>query len=146
MRWYEQPGTQGFGFICLMTLNGKLTIQLINRRQYCGTDSHKPYLIPISYQLIDRESGQILILETLFELSEMSTTVTHENVTGVPVISVLRGLSAPVKWEMTRPVADLIALARFDDDGVSRWDAIQDLYIQSIGQLLKDPTHLLIRL
>ena len=41
---------------------------------------------------------------------------------------------------MTRPVEDLIALARFDDDGVSRWDAIQDLYIQSIGQILKDPT------
>jgi aminopeptidase N len=52
---------------------------------------------------------------------------------------VLRGLSAPVKLEMDRSIHDLTALARFDDDGVNRWDAIQDLYIQAIQQLLEDP-------
>ncbi len=142
MRWYEQPGTPRLrAYMSHGSATGKLTIQFDQQAPVIAeTDSHEPYLIPISYQLIDRESGQILVPETLFELSEMSTTVTHENVTGVPVISLLRGLSAPVRLEMTRPVADLIALARFDDDGVSRWDAIQDLYIQSIGQLLKDPT------
>ena len=122
MRWYEQPGTPRLQvYMSHDSGTGKLTIQFDQQAPVIAeTDSHKPYLIPISYQLIDRESGQILIPETLFELSEVSTTVTHENVTGVPVISVLRGLSAPVKLEMTRPVEDLIALARFDDDGVSR--------------------------
>ena len=99
MRWYEQPGTPRLRVhMSHDSGTGKLTIQFDQQAPViAGTDSHKPYLIPISYQLIDRESGQILIPETLFELSEMSTTVTHENVTGVPVISVLRGLSAPVK-------------------------------------------------
>ena len=141
MSWYQQPGTPRLRVdMSHDSVTGQLTIQFDQQAPAIAeTDSHKTYLIPISYQLIDRESGQVLVPETLFELSETSATVTHENVKGHAVISVLRGLSSPVKLEMTRPVADLIALARFDDDGVSRWDAIQDLYIQSIGHLLKNP-------
>ena len=104
-----------------------------------SNDSHLPYVIPVSYQVIDQETGSVIVPEALFELTGEAASITCEGVSARPVVSILRGLSAPVKLEMNRSVDELVALARFDDDGVSRWDAIQELYMKTIQDLLRDP-------
>ena len=138
MRWYQQPGTPRLQVdVEHDPQSGRLQIQLTQKAPVIAKDhSHAPYVIPVSYQVIDRDSGQVLVAESLFELTEPSALIEHQGVTGSPVVSVLRGLSAPVKLEMDRSTHDLTALARFDDDGVNRWDAIQELYIQAIQAAL----------
>jgi len=53
-------------------------------------------------------------------------------VTARPVVSLLRGFSAPVKVAFARPLNDLAFLARHDVDGFSRFDAVQDLCVRVI--------------
>jgi aminopeptidase N len=141
MRWYQQPGTPRLQVdVEHNPQSGRLQIQLTQKAPVIAKDhSHAPYVIPVSYQVIDRDSGQVLVAESLFELTESSALIEYQGISGSPVVSVLRGLSAPVKLEMDRSTHDLTALARFDDDGVNRWDAIQELYIQAIQGLLADP-------
>jgi aminopeptidase N len=141
MRWYQQPGTPRLQVdVEHDPQSGRLQIQLTQKAPVIAKDhSHAPYVIPVSYQVIDRDSGQVLVAESLFELTEPSALIEYQGISGSPVVSVLRGLSAPVKLEMDRSTHDLTALARFDDDGVNRWDAIQELYIQAIQGLLADP-------
>ena len=142
MRWYKQGGTPVVKVqsdyneqVGLFTLHFQQSPPAIGNEA-----SHKPYLIPISYQVIDQLSGQILVPESLFELSENQASIDLKVSGSSPVASVLRGLSAPVKLEMDRSTGDLASLARFDNDGVTRWDAIQALYIEAIRDLLLNPT------
>lgn len=140
MRWYRQPGTPIVTVETSMdTSSGQLTMHLSQKPPTVAKDtSHAPYVIPVLYQVIDRITGQILVPETLVELNAPMQTVTHQVTQGQPVVSMLRGLSAPVKLEYARTLDELEALAAFDDDGVSRWDAIQALYIRCIQDLVNE--------
>jgi len=141
MRWYQQPGTPRVRVDIEHDRNTEtLTIRLTQKSPgIASEDSHKPYAIPVRYQVIDQQTGQVLVPETLFELTEEIALITCAGVSARPVVSILRGLSAPVKLEMDRQTSDLVALARFDDDGVNRWDAIQELYMHAIQEFLETP-------
>ena len=136
MNWYRQPGTP------IIKINqeikeGILSI-VIEQHPPKGwsTETHKPYLVPISYKIFEKSTGRELIPESLLELTEPKTTVEYEIGQNIPVLSVLRGLSAPVKLYIDRESEELAALARFDDDGVNRWDAMQALYVRAIKNRL----------
>ena len=139
MRWYQQPGTPRVRVdIEHDPDTATLRIHLAQKSPViAGEDSHKPYVIPVRYQVIDQQTGEMLVPESLFELTEEIASITCAGVSARPVVSILRGLSAPVKLEMDRQTSDLVALARFDDDGVNRWDAIQELYMHAIQVFLE---------
>ena len=141
MRWYRQPGTPRLRVdVSHDSQTKQLQIQLTQKEPVVASgESHAPYVIPVSYQVIDQVTGAVVVPETLYELCDESASITHDGISTNPVVSILRGLSAPVKLEMDRSVDELVALARFDDDGVNRWDAIQELYMQAISGFLKDP-------
>ena len=136
MRWYRQAGTPVLQINETWDANRRvLTLDLMQTAPSVASgDSHAPYVIPVSYQVFDRVSGQVLVPESLFELHQSSATIEVPVEHGDPVVSMLRGLSAPVRLQYDRPLADYAAVALHDDDGVSRWDAIQALYIKSIGE------------
>ena len=138
MRWYRQPGTPVLQVESAMDASsGQLTIHFTQKPPaVADATSHAPYVIPVLYQIIDRMTGQILVPEALVELNAPTQSVTHPIRQGQPVVSMLRGLSAPVKLEYARSLDELAALAAFDDDGVSRWDAIQALYVRCIQELV----------
>lgn len=142
MRWYRQPGTP---ILQVSTdwdpVTKELLINLTQHPPAVGSDeSHRPYVIPVSYQVFDRNSGHMLQPEQLVTLDDVSAEVRCTMTTGDPVVSLLRGLSAPVKLDWVRCDSDLRAVALFDDDGVSRWDAMQTLYLQAIGASLEGDT------
>ncbi|MEC8694193.1 MAG: aminopeptidase N [Pseudomonadota bacterium] len=141
MRWYRQPGTPRVRVDIEHNPDTEtLRIQLAQRSPVIANkDSHKPYAIPVRYQVIDQQTGEVLVPDTLVELTEEIASITCAEVSARPVVSILRGLSAPVKLEMDRQTSDLVALARFDDDGVNRWDAIQELYMHAIQVFLETP-------
>jgi aminopeptidase N len=66
--------------------------------------------------------------DLLLILDSEQTSFAVKGVEEVPVITYLRGFSAPVRLHIQRSLHDLSLLAAHDSDGVSRWSAVQELW------------------
>jgi aminopeptidase N len=58
--------------------------------------------------------------------------LTISNLTAKPVVSFLRGFSAPVKVSHERDAQELAFLVQHDTDGFVRWDAMQTLWMSHL--------------
>jgi len=70
---------------------------------------------------------------------ELKQTSQHFEFTGIgeqPLLSLMRGFSAPVKLEMARSDEELAFLFAHDPDPFNRWDAGQTLASQTLLQLI----------
>lgn len=63
----------------------------------------------------------------LLELTEASQSWTFDQVESKPVLSLLRGFSAPVIVDYPREQNERVLLALHDTDPFARWEAVQDL-------------------
>ena len=68
----------------------------------------------------------------LLELKEDKKTFEFADIAEEPVLSVLRGYSAPVKLEFDRSEEELAFLMGHDDDSFNRWEAGQTLFTRAI--------------
>ena len=140
-RWYAQAGTPRVRVrstydpatrACRITLEQHCAPAGLEARQ--SPPPEKPPLhIPVSIGLIDAEGTPMPIpwegepRDTIvLELREASRTWTLADIPRAPVLSLLRGFSAPVILETDRSEADLALLARLDPDPFARWDAVQE--------------------
>ncbi len=140
LRWYTQAGTPLVEVTAAYDPAAKsLTLDF---RQSCrktpGQDEKEPFVIPIELGLID-ETGEVLPLVTaeqdgasgqelargVIELADERRRVTFRNLPTRPVVSLLRGFSAPVRLAYDVSEADLIALIAHDTDSFNRWQAAQ---------------------
>ncbi len=140
LRWYNQSGTPLVEVAATYDPNAKrLALDL---RQSCkktpGQDMKQPFLIPIEIGLIG-EQGETLPLATegesgasaqelahgVIELAEAQRRVIFHNLPTRPVISFLRGFSAPVRLAYDVSEADLVTLVAHDSDSFNRWQAAQ---------------------
>ncbi len=107
-----------------------------------GQSEKKPLVIPVALALFG-ENGERLDLASddaspeelargLFELSDASRAIAFRGVPSRPVVSLLRGFSAPVRLEPAPQSADLERLLAFDDDPFNRWQAAQSLALRAI--------------
>ncbi len=143
-RWYSQAGTP------LLKVE-----QAFDKDQQClsltlsqsiPTQSTASVLhIPVKVALFDKQGSHIVPVangvtskenEVILELTEQTQTFVFNNVASKPVVSVLRGFSAPVKLEMQRPFAELAFLLQHDDDSFNRWEAGQQLTVAVIFELI----------
>ncbi|WP_432742442.1 aminopeptidase N [Methylobacter sp. G7] len=76
--------------------------------------------------------------EVILQLTESEQAFTFENLTEPPVVSILRGFSAPVKLVMERSLDELAFLLSYDSDTFNRWEAGQQLAGQIISGLIAD--------
>ncbi|NNM59486.1 MAG: aminopeptidase N [Legionellales bacterium] len=91
----------------------------------------KPFHIPLKMALFSRE-GEKLVLrqgqtEQIIELKAETETYTFKNITTMPVLSILRHYSAPVKLDYRSSIDDNYTLFYYDDDAFNRWEAGQHL-------------------
>jgi aminopeptidase N len=147
--WYTQAGTP------LLTVQPvydpaaqTLTVSI---SQYCpptpGQAIKEPLHIPVTLGLIDQQ-GSIIDCrlpgdpqpkdEVILCITQSTQTFTFEQVAVQPVISILRGFSAPVKLMMERSLEELAFLLKFDNDTFNRWDAGQQLAEKIISGLVAD--------
>lgn len=91
-----------------------------------GQPEKLPFHLPVKIKLLD-ERGGCLLPEQVLELTQASQTFTFDKIPSAPVLSLLRGFSAPVKIDMELSDATLELLAAHDDDPFNRWDASQQL-------------------
>ena len=72
----------------------------------------------------------------ILHITQSAHVVRFTGLAARPVVSLLRGFSAPVRLEFARPSADLRMLMLRDSDGFCRWDAAQAYYLAQVRGLL----------
>ena len=148
-RWYSQAGTpviHAEGHYDAQAQSYRLTLS-----QHCpptpGQAHKEPFHIPVELALLDA-SGQALSLHLagaeqpagrhcLLELKQASQEFEFTGIEAPPVVSLLRGFSAPVKLAVERSDAELAFLFAHDPDPFNRWDAGQTLASQTLLQLVR---------
>ncbi len=136
--WYDQAGTPVIKVTTrFLPSEKKFEITI---KQSCaptaGQPEKKPYLIPVAIGLLGRDpetgGGVDLIPTRVLELTKPEQTFTIEEIGEKPVLSLLRGFSAPVKAECEFSVEELSFLIANDSDPVARWEATQHLMLKTL--------------
>ena len=91
-----------------------------------------PMPIPLRLALFDAAGGAVAGGERLVMLDEVRQEVLFDGVAERPVLSFNRGFSAPVIVESDRSAADLAFLSGHDDDPFARFEAMQQLMIDTL--------------
>lgn len=150
-RWYSQAGTPHLQMSGSYDENAQtysLTIA-----QSCPPTPESatklPFHMPITVGLVgdagdlplQLDGGELNVesadnTEIVLELTEAEQTFVFTGVKEEPVPSLLRGFSAPVKWEFPYSRQDLMLLMRRDCDGFNRWEASQQLGLQEIRRAM----------
>jgi aminopeptidase N len=146
--WYEQAGTPLIRVESEYDADAKtLTLSLEQSTPPTpGQNDKKPFVIPLALGLIG-ENGDELTLSAapgetgasaeecargVVELSTRERKLVFENVPSRPVVSLLRGFSAPVRLAPPQSAEDLERLLAHDSDSFNRWQAAQSLALRSI--------------
>lgn len=144
MLWYEQAGTP------TVTINsdykdGVLTLELTQTvPDTPGQTDKKPMVIPLSFGLLGKDGKDMPyqpdnhVENGVIVLSEATQTVRLSNLAEKPVLSLLRGFSAPINVKMTETDDDLAFMARFDSDQVNRWQSLNKLVTEALIKAVKN--------
>ena len=144
MHWYAQAGTPNL--VCDFAYDSRrkqatLRIDQIMPRKSGQTSV--PLHIPVQIGLfgtdgreqpLQLDSGET-IEDGLLQLMDRKNEFTFVNLKSKPVLSFLRGFSAPVNITLDRNSKDLEFLMIHDTDPFNRWDAVQTLAMDSLVAL-----------
>jgi aminopeptidase N len=165
--WYDQAGTP---VIAVSTahdpVNERYTVTI---EQRCpptpGQPTKKAFHIPVAVGLLGRDGKDLALqLESgtrvssgagaktlVLHVREEKQTFTFANVKHKPVLSLLRGYSAPIRAEYAYSDDELAFLIAHDSDPFCRWEAAQMLVCRlaqtlvtekQAGKPMRDPKHL----
>jgi aminopeptidase N len=126
--WYEQAGTPSVSLESHYDAE-KQALEIILQQATAptpGQPDKRALPIPIQIGLLD-EDGRSLRDTELVVLDSPSRTITIENVASAPIVSALRGFSAPVNLTTDTPAKDAYVLLAADPDLFNRWEAGQGL-------------------
>jgi aminopeptidase N len=144
-RWYSQAGTPELAVeaeydpaACRLTL----TVH-----QHCpptpGQPEKAPYHMPLTLGLIAPDGSDLPVrlqgeagaaLQKVLHLTERRQQFRLIDLPEKPVVSILRGFSAPVKLQIQRGLEQLAFLLSHDSDPFNRWEAGQQLASRIILQ------------
>ena len=145
--WYEQPGTPRVE-VKEAFADGTLQLELVQSpANLPNQESQRPFHMPLALGLLDDEGAPLsLDASALNSDADVSLrdngrtilvgakeSVTRVGIAGLsakPVVSFLRGFSAPVKVTHPRDPEELAFLVKHDSDGFVRWDSMQTLWMQ----------------
>ncbi|WP_271078980.1 aminopeptidase N [Aurantiacibacter sp. MUD61] len=100
-----------------------------------GQPDKQPMPIPLRIALFDRESGKH-DGEQLITLTKAQDSFCFSGFATKPVLSINRGFSAPVVIERDIAQDDLVFLAAHDDDPFARYEALQDLVVGHLKDVI----------
>ena len=157
--WYSQAGTPVIE-VHASYADGEMLLRIVQRCPPTpGQQDKAPFHIPLALGLLDRDGAELLgeagrragstaVIDSIARIENprsdgtvivhATRPVTEMRISGLvdrPVLSLLRGFSAPVKVEFARPTGELAFLARHDSDGFCRWDAMQSLHAAEIDRV-----------
>lgn len=125
--WYSQAGTP--------KVRAELKGGTLKLRQEVpptpGQPHKQPMPIPLAVALFDRDRGE-KIEERLITLDSSQMEAPAGAAHPSAILSINRGFSAPVIVETDRSAADLAFLSAHDDDPFARYEAIQQLMLDTL--------------
>jgi len=132
--WYSQAGTPRVSAgLSHEPGGGRATLRLAQHVPATpGQAVKQPMVLPLKVRLFGAETGRPLTDERLILLDQVAETITFEAVTERPVLSINRGFSAPVVVESDRTAEDLAFLSAHDDDPFARYEAMQQLMLDTL--------------
>ncbi|MBK8103330.1 MAG: aminopeptidase N [Cellvibrionales bacterium] len=151
--WYTQAGTPVLRVRSEYNAREK-TLRLSVEQSCPATPeaSYKePFHIPVVVGLLGKTGGELSVRlraermgepssaaqkEHLLEVRDSVQQFVFEGVEEQPVLSLLRGFSAPVKLDYPHTADELAFLMSHDSDGFNRWDAAQQLGVQVLQKLI----------
>jgi len=132
--WYSQAGTPRVSAsIEHQPGGGRATLRLGQQVPATpGQPTKEAMVIPLCLRLFGAETGRPLTDERLVMLDQPAETLVFDGITERPVLSINRGFSAPVVVESDRSPADLAFLSAHDDDPFARYEAMQQLMLDTL--------------
>lgn len=133
-RWYSQAGTPKVtarldhdteAARAVLTLSQDVPATL-------GQIEKQPMAIPLKIALLGGHSGEPIIPERLVILTEKTQEITFEELPELPILSLNRGFTAPVKIDSKKDSATLAFLSAHDDDPFARYEAMQQIMVETI--------------
>ena len=133
-RWYGQAGTPRVSAaLDHQAGGGRATLRLAQHVPATpGQFDKQPMVLPLRLRLFGAVSGRPLTDEQLVILDASTNTLVFDGIGERPVLSINRGFSAPVIVESDRSPADLAFLSAHDDDPFARYEATQQLMLDTL--------------
>jgi len=127
--WYSQAGTPVLRVS--ESWDGEHGMYTLKVQQSCGPtpgqEVKQPFHLPVNIGLLDGRGNDMEVPETLLQLREEQQSFSFSGLTERPVLSFLRGFSAPVTVEPFQGREELAFLMAHDRDLFNRWDAANRL-------------------
>ena len=152
-RWYSQRGTPHVAVVAnydeqsqTLELSFEQSIPVLKD----GEEHHLPLHIPLAIGLLGTDGKDRALYVNgqkqadtsyVYSLTDTQATMTFEQLSSKPVISLGRGFSAPVIFDFDQSQEDLVFLMAHDSDGFNRWQAGQTLANQLIMQAVQQIQH-----
>ena len=132
--WYSQAGTPRVSAsLAHAAGEGRATLRLAQHVPATpGQPGKSPMVLPLKVKLFGGESGRPLGDERLVMLTDAADTIVFDGIGERPVLSINRGFSAPVIVESDRSAAELAFLSAHDDDPFARYEAMQQLMLDTL--------------
>lgn len=138
--WYTQAGTP------VVTIQQEYDevnkVFTLHASQYTPTtpgqekDVKKPVILPLVTGLLHPVTGEQLLSESrVLVLNKEKDSFRFENIHVKPVVSTLRGFSAPVNLHIDQSDDELILLMAHETDSFNKWDAGHRYYTKLLLQL-----------
>ena len=131
--WYSQAGTPRVeASLDYRADEGRAVLSLAQQVPPTpGQPVKQPMPVPLRLALVGADSGKVLD-ERLVVLDEARSEIAFEDVSERPLLSINRGFSAPIIVEAERSRADLALLSARDDDPFARYEAMQQLMLDTL--------------
>jgi len=136
-RWYQQPGTPRLK-VTESFDNNRLTVNL--RQHTPPTPGHaakEPQVIPIAFGFLHPDGNDMTSSEMLI-MDKSEDQITFDTKGPRPVLSILRGFSAPVIVEREMTIEQRAFLLAHDTDPFNRWEAGRTLAKDVLTSMVVD--------
>jgi len=132
--WYSQAGTPKVRARLEHDAEAKRAILHLEQHEdpTPGQPVKQAMPIPLKTAILGEESGAEICPERLIVLDQPKQSVTFENVTETPLLSINRNFSAPVMVTAERRPDELERLAQADTDPFARYEAMQELMMAAL--------------
>ena len=148
-KWYDQAGTPEVSVRSQYSEEDQ-TLQLEMTQKTLdpiSKEENKAYHIPIKMGLLSEageplsfciEKGDEAFNEWTLELTQPKQNFTFTKVHKKPVLSLLRGFSAPIKMNYEQEDKNLYLLLTKDKDSFNRWESGQKIYLKTLTKAYND--------
>ena len=142
--WYHQAGTPQIEYQEQYDSDAKtFTLKLTQScKETPGQANKAPFHLPVVVGLLDGQGSDLPLqlagesspggTTRTLELKEVSQDFVFENIAERPIVSLLRGFSAPVTLKSDTCDADLAFRLAHDSDEFNRWEAGQQLALREL--------------